>query len=162
MLYSGVTSSVSSVIVQSCNVCKSICALDLLHKSPKFHPNFRNFYDKQMYHWFWPIMSWLCMMNANIECVYDFLVVYPIYVSLLDAFGACILCVSWLCIPSVSWLQALHTSELSDVGTLLRPDFMQNPHKYFSERPSSGAQASRLPALAESRSNSAILCPYPP
>ena len=49
--------------------------------------------------------------------------------------------------------QALDTMNLSEVDQLRKPDFMSNPHKYFTERTGSADSHSvRLPALAESKS----------
>ena len=50
-------------------------------------------------------------------------------------------------------LQALDTFNLQDVDGLQKPEFMHNPHKYFTERGglSGDGPMTRLPALAESK-----------
>ena len=47
--------------------------------------------------------------------------------------------------------KALETAELDPVEMLRKPDFIQNPHKYFSQRPSGDDGSNKLPLLAESK-----------
>ncbi|XP_070547299.1 LOW QUALITY PROTEIN: cilia- and flagella-associated protein 337-like [Ptychodera flava] len=47
------------------------------------------------------------------------------------------------------WTQALDTSDLNDVGHLKKPDFVVNPHKYFSDPDDPSFKVERLPNIAE-------------